>query len=455
MTNRDRLLRGCDLHVHMKGAFYPEDVWELGRPVYQDVDWEMLGYLTDYERVFGVKPDPKGAFARAIEKPGDISLIREYHVFTEKDGGDFTRWEVKTKFFDTFWRYYSFNIPGETGDRALLHLMLRSQGAHGLDYVEFRNGCGVQYLHYWLGLCAEYFKEVSNSGLTAKHILSFPRGEQAAWEHYDALQKVFDARPDIIDTLVGIDFAGAEEGYPPKMLRGFVKHVLAQNRLRPDRAVDVVYHVGESFFDKSLESAVRWCHEVAEMGVVRIGHGIALGLDPEVALSRRDNAHETESAAERIDQIDYDLLHAHRLRQYRVMVNEDQLNAEKEKLQYVDPAHPVRIEYTTERIDEIRRRQKFAMDRFKELGTVIECCPSSNIRIGGIPREDHPIKCFLENGLRVVICSDDPGKFDIDVSQEVDLVMQLTGMSEDDLIGRLGDPRQFRLAAHRVKPGSP
>ena len=106
--------------------------------------------------------------------------------------------------------------------------------------------------------------------------------------------------------LTGIDFCNVEEGFPPKHKRELFAAVHEWNERHPERALAILYHVGESFTDKSLESAVRWVHEAAQFGAHRLGHAIALGVDPEVY-----GAHERhESVAERIDQIEYDLSHA-------------------------------------------------------------------------------------------------------------------------------------------------
>jgi len=115
------------------------------------------------------------------------------------------------------------------------------------------------------------------NGLTARYLISLPRAAPLAG--YQLVQRLFDENPDLIPTIVGLDFCFFEEGYSPETVRPFFTQLHKDNRDRPHRALEVAYHVGESYFDKSLESAIRWCHEVAEMGACRMGHAIALGLD--------------------------------------------------------------------------------------------------------------------------------------------------------------------------------
>ena len=146
---------------------------------------------------------------------------------------------------------------------------------------------------------------------TARYIISVRRS--TAQQDYEWVQELMDENPELIPTIVGIDFADIEEGYPPKDNRALFQRVHKDNQEHPERALEITYHVGESYFDKSLESAIRWCHEVAEMDARRLGHAIALGLDPAVAIARRPDAHAKERVSERLDQIAYDLTHASEL----------------------------------------------------------------------------------------------------------------------------------------------
>jgi adenosine deaminase len=205
--------------------------------------------------------------------------------------------------------------------------------------------------------------------------------------------------------------------FPPLSLFLLVYHT--ERKL----VLDIVYHVGESFFDKSLESAIRWCHEIAEMGAQRFGHAIALGLDPAIAIARRPQAHVWERVSERLDQLAYDLRYRLQLARYGVAVDEQALMAERKRLRAVAPGTCIERAYDEGRLAEVRKRQRFVLDRLRALGTVIECCPTSNLRIGGVPdASHHPIHRFLDSGVNVVICSDDPGIFDITLASEVEWV---------------------------------
>jgi hypothetical protein len=228
--------------------------------------------------------------------------------------------------------------------------------------------------------------------------------------------------------------------------------VAKDNQSHPERALDIVYHVGESFFDKSLESAIRWCHEIAEMGARRLGHAIALGLDPAIAIARRPQAHMWERVSERLDQLTYDLHYRRQLTRYGVTVDEQALMAERKRLGAVDSGACIERPYDEGRLAEVRKRQRFVLDRLKALGTVIECCPTSNLRIGGVPdASHHPIHRFLDSEVNLVICTDDPGIFDITLASEVEWVRTHAVLDVETLQRRLGDPRRFRLGQQRMQ----
>jgi adenosine deaminase len=449
-VNELDLLKGCELHLHVVGAFYADDALALGRAVYQDVDWRVNRFLETYRALFGVHPDPIGVFDDAITN-GEAAFerLRRLHTYTEADGRDFTHFQAKFNFFLCLWNHYRHQGP--RAEELMLRRMIERYRSQGLDYIEYRYGLNIEpdFLSFHQR-CTQLLQDASDSDMTAHYIIGLPRW--APLEGYTLVQQLLDERPDLIPTIVGVDFAGLEEGYPPKRLRPFFAQVAKDNRAHPERALDIVCHVGESFFDKSLESAIRWCHESAEMGARRLGHAIALGLDPAIAIARRPQAHVWERVSERLDQLAYDLHYRLQLAQYGVAVDEQALLAERKRLRAVEPETRIERSYDEQRLAEVRQRQRFVLDRLRALGTVIECCPTSNLRIGGVPdASHHPLHRFLASGSNVVICSDDPGIFDITLASEVEWVQEHTALDAEALQRRLGDPRRFRLGQQRIK----
>ena len=220
--------------------------------------------------------------------------------------------------------------------------------------------------------------------------------------------------------LTAVDFCKVEEGHPPKSMSSFFGAVKEFNQQHPDRALAILYHVGESFNDKSLEGAIRWVQEAAEMGAHRLGHAIALGVDPAMygEHTRR------ESVSERRDQIVYDLKHQTGLRESGVSVDGDVLQAELDKLSQRADDDIVEVRYDKATLEQIRHRQGYAIRCIQATNAVIEVCPTSNLRIAGISNPAyHPAHRFIAEGLPIVISTDDPGIFDITLQHELNWVV--------------------------------
>lgn len=68
----------------------------------------------------------------------------------------------------------------------------------------------------------------------------------------------------------------------------------------------------------------------------------------------------------------------------------------------------------------------------RSTGAVIEVCPTSNRRIGGIDDPaHHPVHRLVSTGLPVVVSSDDPGIFGTTLSDELDWVCEHTSGGVD------------------------
>jgi len=72
----------------------------------------------------------------------------------------------------------------------------------------------------------------------------------------------------------------------------------------------------------------------------------------------------------------------------------------------------------------------------KEANIVVECCPTSNLHtkaiIGGI--EVHPIKMFLDEGIKVTVNTDNMTVSNTTLSKEYDLLKSGLGISDDDIL---------------------
>ena len=444
------LLIGCDLHVHLAGSFYAEDLlaigatMAIGAPIFREIDWNARDFLDGYNATFNTELNPVQLFTEAIENPEiGFPKLKASYVCGPEDSGDFQKFMWKYRFFSHVWGY-----GWEQGRETAVSMIIQAVEHHkrqGLNFAEYRAGFWGkgETLRQKMQICAETLAAECDDQFTARYIVALPRDEPLPM--YQAIRQLLAEQPHLAQVVVGLDFASDEEGFPPKLFRSIFQQIHQDNAANPAQALTAVYHVGETFFDKSLESAARWCHEAALLGAKRLGHCIALGLDPAIAVSRRPQAHEAEPVSERLDQIAYDLHFATELRQFGVTVDAAKLHGEQQILQK-QANDWVERPYTPQRLQKIRQRQDFVLHQLTQLGTVIECCPTSNLRIGGVPdTEHHPIHKLLGSSVNLCLCTDDPGTFDITLASEIEWVLQHTRFTHDSLAKRLGDPRRFAL----------
>jgi hypothetical protein len=437
--------KACELHVHPAGVLTSDDVLELCREDYRDIDWSF--FVDSYEKAYGFRPDPVSLIEDALTGPAGTERFRDHLVYGPENSGDFGRFGAKMSPIYCVLEHLQ-NTYGRFAEAQ--RLCLKRQRLEGVAYTEYRCMTQPDIFDRFHRANLNEIMSASRDGLKAGYIISLRRSN--ALEDYAAVRTFMDAHPETIPYIVGLDFCHIEEGHPPKTLGPFYEHLIADNKAHPERALEVVNHVGESFFDKSLESAVRWCHEAATMGAVRLGHATALGLPPAVAIARRPDAHVTELVSERIDQIAYDLVFGSQLTAHGIEIDTPALTAEREDLLKLDPDEILNRPYDDRRLEEVIARQRFVLDCLAGSGTVIETCPASNLLIGGVPGpENHPIHLFLASKVNLAICSDDPGVFATTLADEVDWVLTHSNLSAPDLEKRLDDPYRFRLAQLRPK----
>ena len=98
------------------------------------------------------------------------------------------------------------------------------------------------------------------------------------------------------------------------------------------------------------------------------------------------------------------------------------------------------MEYDEPRLDGLRDRQKYAIQSIRALGSVIEVCPTSNRRIGGIAQAGHhPLIQFVANDAPFVVASDDPGIFDTTLADEIEASIAIAGLPKgyrDEIVER-------------------
>ncbi len=446
----------AELHLHLYGTIRADDY--LSRLGAREIDWGF--YEGMFERAYGERPPLRGILERhRAGDPEAAEAFRRLFVFGDADAGNFDRFQAKfnllingSEMMNAAAGRHADPIPplAEELDFFVTR-QLADQRRQGIGYAEQRMLFGPPFTpevtrRLSIGILERY-AQATRAGLVARLAFSLPRRDP--FPDFELVREL--ALGPYGESVTGVDFCYVEEGFPPKGKAEFFAAVHDFNSRHPERALAILYHVGESFADKSLESAVRWVQEAAELGAHRLGHAIALGVDPSVY-----GAHErVESVEERLDQIGYDLGHAEGLRARGVRIDASALGRERDVLRGRKPEELVTHRYDDARLAEVRARQEFAMGRVRAAGAVVEVCPTSNLRIGGISDPlHHPVHRFLEHGVPFVVASDDPGIFDTTVRDELDWVAREAGLAPgavESLVERAWNSRSEVLSGREAK----
>jgi adenosine deaminase len=76
------------------------------------------------------------------------------------------------------------------------------------------------------------------------------------------------------------------------------------------------------------------------------------------------------------------------------------------------------------------------VEELAERGTVLECCPTSNVVLGIYPSyAEHPLPRLMAAGVRVTLGSDDPPYFGASIGGEYELCREHFGLGDEELRG--------------------
>ncbi|WP_165783060.1 adenosine deaminase [Leptospira wolffii] len=393
----------ADLHNHLYGSLRPELLREmgLGNP---NPRWEI--FTKPYQQYYGHAVRPETFFQ-------DYSSLEDFsklYLFNHR--GPFPEFQAKfnliialSKFDPNEIRFVSKRVTSDQYREGVVY------GEYRLMYSPTEPYEGVY--SKTLAACEGFAEAESELGRKAvsRLVISLHR-DGDCFREYEVLKELMEKDSLIRKYLVGLDFCYIEEGFPPKDKKSFLESVQKDNRAQSSTALSVLYHVGESFQDKTLISASRWVLEAAEWGAHRLGHAIALGLDP------RSYAGKTvrESVAERLDSLSFQLENREEISRYGEIPSRKEIESEIDSIRHKEN---VEISVTEKHISETRVFQAYCMDRIRATNAVIESCPSSNEYIGMVrDKEHHPLLKFASQKMKFTISTDDPGIFGTDIREE-------------------------------------
>ncbi|MBF0238919.1 MAG: hypothetical protein HQM12_14540, partial [SAR324 cluster bacterium] len=343
-----------DLHVHLYGCLTSDILYELARSK-QNISWQF--FENGFEQAFQFRPD----IGQLLSLPQNQGFEEFRKVYQMTENGDFSQFQAK---FNLIIAIANLRDPEEAG--WLVRKICKNHHAEKLIHVEYR-----MLFPPWVDqllfnqlvqtICHEMarYEESTSNDFEPRFSLSLPRTESGPI-HYQWLRALMQADHTVAYITTSVDFCFIEEGFPPKNQRLLFQKILDDNRKKSEQALAILYHVGESFGDKSLESAIRWIHESAELGAHRLGHAIALGINPELYLGQTSR----ETVAERMDQLDYDLKYFQELTQIGIIIDRDHLQSERKNLQEMSGQY-IECVYDANRVDACKKRQDFVMDYLK------------------------------------------------------------------------------------------
>ncbi len=462
-----------ELHTHLYGCLQLEDIYWLAERNIAKNPERLQIFNESYKRVYGKPPQIDDLFNQKEESKKRLasyyyfnSTPPSYHIrntkrtlnrIEDRFPSSETASEISSKKNSSFAAFQCcFDLVialSSTEAQELQEICQRVTQREEADYCEYRMMfsplCNdIEFIKKSLALCeamAKAEKKIQqvntpiNPNALAKQfrvIISLSREDTKGLHQYQLLRQLMLDNTLAAKFLVGIDFCHQEEGYPPKHKKEFFAKVHQDNLKHPEHALAILYHVGESYEDKSVESAVRWIVEASKLGVHRLGHAIALGIPPDFYMSTQKK----ETVAERCDQIAFEIENAVSLKQAGYQIDLTALSKENKSLQENSSTQEWVIHhYTKERIEQLAIFQDWAMQQIKANKTIIECCPSSNLKIGGIGSStNHPLRRFLANHLSVVIGSDDPGILQTSLKKEYQEIKKWAGISQQ-MLDRLQD----------------
>lgn len=410
----------CDLHTHLYGCIDSKTLLQIGKNN-PSPRWEIFTKL--HEEIYREKINSNEFFQRY----GESSEFEKLYHF--KGRAPFLEFQSKFNLVIALCRFDEEEIRLVCEDVMRRHL---TDGVSEIEYrimyspFESKEGYHARTKAACEGL--RIAEKKLDEKIKGRLVVSVHRDGEFETQ-YEWLKEFMRTDETIRKYLVGIDFCSIEENYPPKNKKDFFRRVLIDNKNDPSLGLSILYHVGESFSDKSPNSAVRWILESSLNGAHRLGHCLALGLRPEFFRGKFWK----EKVSERTDQLEFEIEHFEEIRSFGKIQPVEKKKAELEILSRLEPDEMIVIHYDSNFELDLWAFQEFAMKKIQENRTVIESCPTSNLRIGMIDGEKfHPIKRFVDSGLCLTIGTDDPGIFDTNIQEEY-ATSARSGISETNL----------------------
>jgi adenosine deaminase len=386
-----------DLHVHLYGVLAPEDIYKYGKSIWQQRKERLKWFAKEYFKSWGVYPQ----WEKYWTAKDGFSLLKKDYLFTKKNS--FAR-------FQSCFNLIIALFPIVSTDKDFVKILLDKLVLNKQNYYEVRIVFPFYFKNHEMH---EYLTTVSSSvkekKVKVKFIVSLTRENKAYLEQYAIIKKWQADNKILKEIVVGIDFAADEESDSLVEKKSFITKVLNDNLADPKSKLLITCHTGESFVSCGMLSACKKIWTLSRCGTHRLANTIALGKNP----WELKNKIFKQKTQERISTLKWalSLLKSSNLEELKKYVT---ISLEKQ-----EPTDYVFIQYTDLEIQLIEALQDIVCLELKNNQTILEVCPTSNYLIGEIDSyKSHPLHKFLQHGLQVCICSDDPGIFATNLQQE-------------------------------------
>lgn len=413
-----------ELHLHLGGSLSVESAWSLGKDCWKSKKKELQWYAHEFQKQYNRTPQWESYWTDDNE---GFHRFKKDFIFKEK--GPFNHFQAKINLLIALFKI----TPHDT---KLTHSVLKDFSQKNLQHAEFRIIFPIGFTHkelncYFNNACqtAKEYEQSGSSPFHPRYAVSLSRNLNIGIDQYEYLKSWQKENPEWSRFITAVDFSHIEEGFPPSNNHNFFNQIKKDNLLQPEKALAILYHVGESFNNLSIESSCRWIYEAHQLGAHRLGHAISLGIEPQLYL----NHEVTEPKQERLDHLEWVSKNQIWLIKHGYLYNESKNILEKRKIEKSDKKEYT-YRYTQKNVEQTRSLQNAIMQKLSQTNAIIESCPTSNIRIGMIDAPyHHPLRRFLDNNLNITIATDDPGIFDINLESEERLCHQELNISKKQI----------------------
>lgn len=412
-------LLNSELHLHLYGCLTPEHLFELGKDLFSKRSAALEWYRTEYKKHTGADIDWRSYWSGS---QGVERIAKDFLATTPM-----TFFEFQARF-----NLMIALLPTNEFAPLVLRQVIAGQVAQNIEYGEYRifvppglSPTELAAYYRRLAAAAHALNQKYSGQHISRIILSMSRNPETVKIQYDAL-KLLQIQDQTVNAMItGVDFCGVEEGFPPEQLANVCSNIRKDNAGHPERSLAILYHVGESFDQMSVFSAMRWIVMADLMGAHRLGHAIAAAVNMATCSRFADGVVFTDPPDQVRAMIDF--------LSNNPLMNENEPVRGFLLQQYQNRSSdgtPATFVWNQELRQAAAAMQKTILSELRCRGTIIETCPTSNRIIGRITKAaDLPVFRLAEENINLLISSDDPGIFATTLGDEELLVTGTGGLT--------------------------